>query len=89
MEYHPLCLWDYVAVSEGACPVGFKSRYCGSIHQIPEQVMLNSSDACLKFVSDFIIPKRGFKLLVTLSGKAQPLAYWVIFHVFSCRLLTF
>ena len=81
MEYHPLCLWDYVAVSEGVCPAGFKSRYCGSIHQISEQILLNSSDACLKFVSDFIIPKRGFMLLVTSSGRALPFVCRVIFHV--------
>ena len=69
VEFHPLCLWDYLAVVEGECTASLKPRYCGGMQQVPTQKVLNSSDACLKFVSDFIYPKRGFRLLIRTTGK--------------------
>ena len=69
VEFHPLCIWDYLAVAEGECPSSFKTRYCGGIQQVPQIITLNSDKACIKFVSDFVIPGRGFRLFISCVGK--------------------
>ena len=69
VEYHPLCAWDYLAVAEGDCPNTFKTHYCGGIQQMPSRILFKENKVCVKFVSDFVVPKRGFLISVSTTGE--------------------
>ncbi|XP_021364924.1 cubilin-like, partial [Mizuhopecten yessoensis] len=70
IEYHLLCIWDYILVSNGTCGSGGDvKRYCGT--SVPSNIFFKTAEACLEFHSDEYVAKPGFKVLVTSEELKQ------------------
>ncbi|XP_033748768.1 mucin-5AC-like [Pecten maximus] len=71
IEYHMLCIWDYVLVYNGTCGSGGDiKRYCGT--DIESNIVSSTAEACVEFHSDQYVVKPGFRLLVTSQQEQLP-----------------
>lgn len=64
VEYHPTCSWDNVAIYESTCNgYASKTTICGVRPAYTYQS--GGHVLCVKFTSDHVVTKKGFRALVT------------------------
>ncbi|XP_069136466.1 uncharacterized protein [Argopecten irradians] len=67
IEYHMLCIWDYVLIYNGTCgSAGDIKRYCGTTIR---NHLSQSAHVCVEFHSDEYVTTPGFQLLITSEGQ--------------------
>ncbi|KAK7476613.1 hypothetical protein BaRGS_00032159 [Batillaria attramentaria] len=70
VEYQARCIWDWLAVYDRHVTSDSQlGKYCGL--SSPPDVITDTSHLVLQFVSDAIIPEKGFRLLVTAVGESK------------------
>ena len=68
VEFHRSCSWDRLTVYDGSlAQQSVLATCCGDTS--PSDVTTTTSSLVLEFVSDVIVPDRGFKVLITAVGK--------------------
>ncbi|KAK6192044.1 hypothetical protein SNE40_003591 [Patella caerulea] len=66
LEFQESCEWDYISIYDGSLPVGTPlGTYCGGA--IPANITSSGTDLYIKFTSDRIVTKTGFKLIYTFE----------------------
>ena len=70
IEFHPNCLWDSVTITDTTCSTlddtQQQTTICGV--RLTYEYLGNGSVMCVKFRSDHVVTKTGFKALVTATS---------------------
>ena len=73
VEYHSSCMWDYLEIFEleadGLPNTKELGKFCGLVNV--GTIHSSSNKVSIVFHSDYIVPKKGFKLYIATMGKSQ------------------